>query len=297
MTVIDNRSVLSGIKVREAMRRQVVRLDRNAPVAQAIRYFIKYKVNALLVVEEDFRAAGVASKTDVMGAYYAGLPLETPLEAILFGPPLFCEEDDTLESALGTMRERGIYRLYVRGEEPDATAGVLAYPDIVGMLYRYCRRCAKNIFRHRKPYDEGDGNCYLKVREIMTPSVKAHGVDETLAQVMEGLSEYRVGAVLVRDRQGRPAGVISKSDLMIAYKHGVPWDTPAGEVMGTPVFSCHQEELLARAIQSMIYRDVHRLFVHSGDPGDVAGVFSLSDAARARSGSCRACIPSRIQVE
>jgi hypothetical protein len=47
----------------------------------------------------------------------------------------------------------------------------------------------------------------------------------------------------------------------------------------------------------MIVTDIHRLFVHEGDPGNIVGVISLSDAARSRSGSCHACVSSRIKVE
>ena len=41
--------------------------------------------------------------------------------------------------------------------------------------------------------------------------------------VMEGLSAYRFGAVLITDENGRPTGVVSKTDLILAY-HPVIWD-------------------------------------------------------------------------
>lgn len=76
-----------------------------------------------------------------MGAYYASLSLETPLDNIMSSPPLFCGPDDSLESTLDKMRFKGIYRLYVTGENPDDVLGALAYPDIVGLLYQYCYEC------------------------------------------------------------------------------------------------------------------------------------------------------------
>ena len=42
---------------------------------------------------------------------------------------------------------------------------------------------------------------------------------------------------------------------------------------------------------------LHRLFVQQARPEDIVGVFSLSDAARIRSGSCQACMSSRIKEE
>lgn len=64
--------------------------------------------------------------------------------------------------------------------------------------------------------------------------------------------------------------------------------------MGKPVVSCEDGSDLADAIQQMLLNDVQRLFVHSEDPARIVGILSLSDAARFRSGSCRACTSSRL---
>jgi hypothetical protein len=47
----------------------------------------------------------------------------------------------------------------------------------------------------------------------------------------------------------------------------------------------------------MLSRDVQRLFVTADDRDQIMGIMSLSDAARLRSGSCRACTPSRFMQE
>jgi CBS domain containing-hemolysin-like protein len=64
--------------------------------------------------------------------------------------------------------------------------------------------------------------------------------------------------------------------------------------MSAPVDSCDQEDWLVDALRQMLARDVQRLFVHDGNPDNIIGVLSLSDAARFRSGTCRACMPSRV---
>jgi CBS domain-containing protein len=84
---------------------------------------------------------------------------------------------------------------------------------------------------------------------------------------------------------------------MMAYRHGVSMDTPSKEIMSRPVHVCDQEADLASAIQHMIYSDIHRIFVFKGDSRNIVGTLSLSDAARVRSGSCRACVSSRIRLE
>ena len=296
MPVIDQKDVLKGLTVAEAMRRQVITVDVGAPLEKAIRFTIKYKVNAILVTDVHQHAQGVVTKTDLMGAYYAGLPLETPVETIMVGPPLFCRQEDSLDTALNTMRSQRIHRLYVHGEDPWQAEGVLAYPDIVGLLYRFCRRCDRSILKKTTGQTEGELAGHLTVREVMTPGVESIPEVKTLVYVIGKLAANRLAAVLIREAAGRPSGVISKTDLILAYKHGLPLQTPAREIMSTPVRGCHQDDFLAEAIEEMIFWDIHRLFVAKGEPRQIVGVLSLSDAARFRSGTCRACLVSRIAV-
>jgi hypothetical protein len=46
----------------------------------------------------------------------------------------------------------------------------------------------------------------------------------------------------------------------------------------------------------MIYADIGRLFVRDGQTGGISGVLSLEATAKARSGSCQACIVSRLSI-
>ncbi len=298
MPLVDQKDVLKGLTVKEAMRRQVIRLPHTADLSQAIRATIKFKVNALLVEGPGREALGVVSKTDLMSAYYAGLPLATQVEAVMVGPPLFCRPEDSLDAALEIMRTRRVHRLYVAEADPGVAAGVLAYPDIVGVLYRFCHRCRRTLLkRPGKGRREGvDLANQVRVREVMTTGVTAFPVTASLYEVMEGLAAHRLAAVLIRQADGRPAGVVSKTDLILAYLHQLPPDTAAGQIMHTPVVACSQEDTLESALKQMIFADIHRLFAYKDRPEVVVGVLSLSDAARFRSGTCRACLASRIKV-
>jgi CBS domain-containing protein len=294
MPIVDHKNVLKGLTVQEAMRRQVIRLPWEAPLAQAIRYTIKYKVNAVLAVDDDQVGLGVVSKTDLMGAYYAGLEVDTPVAAVMAGPILYCRPEDTLDAALDIMRSNRVHRLYVTGTDPPQIIGVLAYPDIVGLLYRYCTRCDRSL---KGRTTSGPPPDRFLVKEVMTPEVYACKEGDSLQTVMEGLSAYRFGAVLLTDAAGQPAGVVSKTDLISAYLHGMSLQVPAKEVMTAPVTAVNGDAPLAAALKTMIFSDLHRLFVYGGSPGNLVGVLSLSDVARFRSGTCRACLASRIRVE
>jgi predicted transcriptional regulator len=292
----SDKNTLSGLIVSQAMRRQVIQLFKETTVSNSINALIKYKVNALLTTDQDGNPAGVLSKTDIMGAYYAGLPIESPVEDIMSTPPLFCKPDDGLDKALEIMRSERIYRIYVMDPENDNVVGALAYPDIVGLLYKYCHDCEYSNFR-QKNKSKPDSIKRFFVKEIMAKEVKSVFEDDSLVQVMEDLSMNRFGAILVKNRKNNPCGVVSKTDLALAYKHGVDSEAPAETIMSSPVRSCGADELLEDAIRKMTFSDVHRLFVYQSDPIDLVGVISLSDAARIRSGSCHACISTRIKLD
>jgi predicted transcriptional regulator len=283
--------------VEEAMRRQVIGLSQKAAIDQGINYMIKYKVNALLTTDGEDNPCGVVSKTDIMGAYYAALPIDSPLEHIMNAPPLFCSADDSLDAALSQMGSNSIYRIYVLAPDTGNVVGVLAYPDIVGLLYRYCHTCKYSHLSKEKANRFEEAIVRYRVRDVMTQPVRSFSQKELLVQIMEGLSAFRFGAVLITNNHNEPAGVISKSDLALAYKHSVSNETTADTIMSTPVHACEENEYLEIAIQQMIFSEVHRLFVYRNDPKKIVGVLSLSDAARLRSGSCHACVSSRIKID
>ncbi len=293
MPKIRKPSVLTGLTAAQAMRRQVVGQTAATPIAQGIRALVKYKSNALLIRDEAGAPQGVVSKTDLMGAYYAGLPTPTPLGDIMVGPPRFCFPDDDLESCLSVMQQYGIHQLYVLGADIHAAVGVVDYGDILGLLYRYCRTCTQS--RHASRLAQEDQAAErLRVREVMTRKVETCPAQTPLTEIIEILSARGFGALLIQDGADAPQGVISKSDLMGAYQHGVDPAASAQSIMGRPLVTCEAEALLADAIQQMLVRDVQRLFVHHPAPDTIVGVLSLSNAARFRSGTCRACRSSRL---
>ncbi|MFA6223526.1 MAG: CBS domain-containing protein [Desulfomonilaceae bacterium] len=293
----EKKTTLRYLLVRDAMRKQVTSLAGRFSIESGIRFLIKYKVGALLITDQDDLPVGVVSKTDMMGAYYASVALDTPLEEIMVSPPLFCSPTDALESTLETMRSRGIYRIYVSKGSSERALGVVAYPDIVGLLYRYCRSCDQSLMNRRNEKLEGVDALRFRVRDVMTPSVTSFSEQNSLAEIMEGLSVNRFGAVLIRDDNSVPVGVISKTDLILAYKRGISSDVKARTILSSPsVRACEELEFIEDAISKMIFSEVHRFFVFRDQPENIIGVLSLRDAARLRSGSCHACVSSRIKV-
>ncbi|MCG8616425.1 MAG: CBS domain-containing protein [Desulfobacterales bacterium] len=236
----------------------------------------------------------MVSKTDIMGSFYAALPADTRISDIMVGPPYVCNEDDSLETAIDRMQRLVIHQLYVQSSTTMEITGQIAYSDIVGLLYRYCRqcvksgRCAKRLTHKKIPR--------LIVAEVMTGDVASCHAVSPISEVIEILSEKRMGAVRIKNEMSAHIGIVSKTDLILGYIRGITLDESALSIMNSPVTCCRSGDKLSHAIQQMLLFDIQRIFVTNNN-GSVEGVLSLSDATRFRSGTCRACAAGQILAD
>ncbi len=220
--------------------------------------------------------------------------LNTLLGDMMAGPPVACYPDDLLEDGLEMMQGCGVHQLFVIGASREHVIGILSYADIVGLLYRYCHACRKSTLSRTTEPDPDRATIEMTVSEVMTPAVQFAYETDTLYTVIETLSDQGLGAVLIYSADGKAVGVVSKTDLTRAYLHEVQPTVVAGKVMSSPVQSCRENVKLTEVLQQMLIRDMQRLFISAADSETIIGVLSLSDAARFRSGSCRACLTGRL---
>jgi CBS domain-containing protein len=289
MPTFKDRNVLTGMRVSQAMQRVVICLPADSSISLCVRQMIKSREDAVLVDNDQAMARGVVSKTDLMTAYYGGLPGETKIGDIMMGPVQTCSPEDPLDQVMDRMKQNNIHQIYVAAGE-QGVVGKLEYGDIVGLVYRYCRQC-KQSRRHPKDI-ERENLPRLRAKEVMRSRITSAKKGDTLYEIMDLLSQDKLKAVPILDEKGLPAGIISKTDLVLAYVHGIMPDAPAEKIMNSPVVSCGPDTLVADLILQMFVTDIGHLFVVDPKSG-VAGVISLSDAARFRSGTCRACSLSR----
>ena len=286
---------LARLRAKDVMRRQVVRLQGNETAEKGIDRMFDYGIDTLLVVDRKELPMGVVTKTDIVAAYHRGLPADTPLRKVMGGrSPVFCDPDEPLETALDRMREYGIHSLFVTGTAPGRVGGVIVFPDVANFLYRHCRDCRRGDTGKERLKGVIRG---LKAEEMMTGDTHSFPPETPLSTLMEGMADYRPGAVLLTDHLGIHRGVLSKADLMLAFRHGIPTATPAKIIMSPYVVTCGEHESLENAIRQMIFAQIQRIFIYSDDPETIVGVLSLADAVRLRSGTCKACVSSCVRVE
>ena len=83
--------------------------------------------------------------------------------------------------------------------------------------------------------------------------------DTTIANSINALIKYKINALLTTDPEGRPIGVLSKTDIMSAYYAGLSIDFPLEDIMSKPPLFCNPENALEEALEIMRSNKIYRL--------------------------------------
>jgi tRNA nucleotidyltransferase (CCA-adding enzyme) len=117
----------------------------------------------------------------------------------------------------------------------------------------------------------------LTARDLMSSPVHTVAPDESLGDVARRLLEWRHGgAVVLRD--GQPAAVISRSDLVRAEQRG-QLRLPVKSCMSQRLLTTNADAPLEELAQLMEREDIGRLPVL--EAGRLVGIVSRSDVLRA----------------
>lgn len=120
----------------------------------------------------------------------------------------------------------------------------------------------------------------MKIAEVMhTPAVTCRP-EETVGEVARRMGERRVGSVLVIDRVGELAGIITDRDIALrCVGAGRSADIPAQEVMTRDVATVDPHADVAKAAKTMLERVVRRMPVVD-EFGTAHGMVTLDDLIR-----------------
>lgn len=120
------------------------------------------------------------------------------------------------------------------------------------------------------------------VRDLMHPGVFTCQPDATLGQVAVLLTQHKVHALIVIDREDRPIGIISDYDLLAGEWLSVDDESlstmrnlTAHDLMSFPVDTIDADMPLKEAAHTLIEKDVNRLLVT--EENKPVGVISTTD--------------------
>jgi len=103
---------------------------------------------------------------------------------------------------------------------------------------------------------------------------------ETLHRIAQLIAEYRIGAVLILDKEGRPGGIVSERDIvnaLSAYGAGALAMT-AAETMTRNLVTCRPDNTPDEILAVMTNSRVRHLPVL--DDGQMVGIVSIGDVVK-----------------
>lgn len=131
----------------------------------------------------------------------------------------------------------------------------------------------------RKEY-QPSGEALEYSKEVVTCNL-----DESIEQAAKTMSEFRVGSIIVVDKQSHPIGIVTDTDLrnkVLAAGHDPK--KPIGDIMSSPVKTIKQTITLSETLMEMIRSGVHHLVVtEDGSPNSkLCGIVSDHDVVLAQ---------------
>jgi CBS domain-containing protein len=122
----------------------------------------------------------------------------------------------------------------------------------------------------------------MEVREIMQAPVQTLTLDDTLNCAAKLMADHAIGCVLIVDRNGVLAGILTDRDIALAaYELGEAlWQLRIDASMRKHVHTCRAEDDIAVAAQTMRAHRVRRLPVVDA-ANKPLGLISLDDLTHA----------------
>lgn len=128
----------------------------------------------------------------------------------------------------------------------------------------------------------------MKVKEVMTPDVKAIWSTESLADAAREMWEHDCGVLpIIKDGQ-KVVGMITDRDICMAtaMRDRTPSQISVEEVMNSMIYSATPEDEITHALETMREHKVRRLPVLNPE-GKLEGIVSMNDIvlkAKSRNG-------------
>lgn len=117
----------------------------------------------------------------------------------------------------------------------------------------------------------------LKVKGHAVETVRA---DASLTAVAERLAAKRIGAVVVTERSGAIAGIVSERDIVHALAKQGPacLEWPVSEIMTRDVLTCSADDTIDELMSRMTARRCRHLPVVDGRK--LTGIISIGDVVK-----------------
>jgi CBS domain-containing protein len=123
------------VRVKAAMNRKMITLDKGLSVKSAIKLMVKKNIGSIVVTaDSNNNPVGILTERDIPRsiAYRRVRPETTKIEEIMSSPIFFVEQDTTLGDAAQVMIKKNIRRLLVKQNEKYV--GIITQRDLQKLM-------------------------------------------------------------------------------------------------------------------------------------------------------------------
>jgi len=114
----------------------------------------------------------------------------------------------------------------------------------------------------------------IQVADVATRDVETVETDAGLREVTRRLRNCEIGSLVVLDA-GDPVGIVTETDVVVAFADGTDPETPVSEVMSAPLVTVQADDKVETAAELVREHGIKKLPVL--DDGDLVGIVTTTD--------------------
>ncbi|TKJ32983.1 MAG: hypothetical protein CEE38_21795 [Planctomycetes bacterium B3_Pla] len=132
------------LETKEVMTKQVICIERDTPIFEAIRLMATNHVTGIPVVEDDMTLVGILSEQDILRLFHTfDDEKDRTVNDFMTQPAIHFEEDECLLDICYCLRDNSIRRVPITSD--GKVVGVVSRSDIIKRILRFSEEDAAQI--------------------------------------------------------------------------------------------------------------------------------------------------------
>ncbi len=257
--------MMSELTLKDILSAEVETVPPETSVSEVLSRMERGQISCIVAIDQDQRPIGIFTEQDAIKLMAGGQPIEKlSMKEVMSGSPLCAEESLDFHDAYRIMTQKSYRHLLV--------------VDSNGIL---CGLVSEADFLHHM------GMEYLvelkTVGSAMTRDVLTLEPADTLVRAVRLMAQHRISCVVI-SIDARPKGILTERDIVhLAQTLTQDSEITVGQVMHTPLISCHADIPMQEAARLMERRRIRRLVVTRSD-GMLCGLITRHDIVKALQG-------------
>jgi len=205
---------LDKITLDEIMSRSPVTITvgQQDHIEQCAIRMVTFQISSIIVVDDEGKLVGITTKSDLVKNFsnlYTGV---YKVKDYMSKQVITCRKSDSLPFALNMLNRNKISRLVVTNDDGKAI-GVISYDTFLrnSEYFKLGKQDTRNYLLPKASARE------LKVGNLIADEILTIESEDDLSKAAKLMTKYNVSGIPTVDKDGNLEGMISSSDIVLAY--------------------------------------------------------------------------------